>query len=128
MLATGSDARSLPGVEIDGKTILTNSEILELPAIPKSLVVVGAGAVGVEFASIFRTFGTEVTILEMLPRAVPLEDEEISAELLKAFKKRGIRIELEAKVETVKKDAKGATVVVQGQDRQIRNRSRRKKY
>jgi len=111
MLATGSDARSLPGVEIDGKTILTNKEILELPAIPKSLVVVGAGAVGVEFASIFRTFGTEVTILEMLPRAVPLEDEEISAELLKAFKKRGIRIELEAKVETVKKDAKGATVV-----------------
>jgi dihydrolipoamide dehydrogenase len=111
MLATGSDARSLPGVEIDGKTILTNKEILELPAIPKSLVVVGAGAVGVEFASIFRTFGTEVTILEMLPRAVPLEDEEISAELLKAFKKRGIRIELEAKVESVKKDAKGATVV-----------------
>jgi len=111
MLATGSDARSLPGVEIDGKTILTNKEILELPAIPKSLVVVGAGAVGVEFASIFRTFGTEVTILEMLPRAVPLEDEEISAELLKAFKKRGIRIELEAKVETVKKDATSATVV-----------------
>ena len=110
MLATGSDARSLPGVEIDGKTILTNKEILELPAIPKSLVVVGAGAVGVEFASIFKTFGTDVTILEMLPRAVPLEDEEISAELQKAFKKRGIRIETEAKVQTVKKDAKGATV------------------
>lgn len=111
MIATGSDARSLPGVEIDGKTILTNKEILELPQIPKSLVVVGAGAVGVEFASIFRTFGTEVTILEMLPRAVPLEDEEVSAELQKAFKKRGIRIETEAKVESVKKDAKGATVV-----------------
>jgi len=116
MLATGSDARSLPGVEIDGKTILTNKEILELPAIPKSLVVVGAGAVGVEFASIFRTFGTEVTILEMLPRAVPLEDEEISAELMKAFKKRGIRIETEAKVESVKKDAKGATVVFKTKD------------
>ena len=116
MLATGSDARSLPGVEIDGKTILTNKEILELPSIPKSLVVVGAGAVGVEFASIFRTFGTEVTILEMLPRAVPLEDEEISAELMKAFKKRGIRIETEAKVESVKKDAKGATVVFKGKD------------
>jgi dihydrolipoamide dehydrogenase len=110
MLATGSDARSLPGVEIDGKTILTNKEILELPAIPKSLVVVGAGAVGVEFASIFKTFGTDVTILEMLPRAVPLEDEEISAELQRVFKKRGIRIETEAKVQTVKKDAKGATV------------------
>jgi dihydrolipoamide dehydrogenase len=116
ILATGSDARSLPGVEIDGKTILTNKEILQLPAIPKSLVVVGAGAVGVEFASIFRTFGTEVTILEMLPRLVPLEEEEISAELLKAFKKRGIRVELETKVESVKKDAKGATVVFKGKD------------
>ena len=116
MLATGSDARSLPGVEIDGKTILTNKEILELPSIPKSLVVVGAGAVGVEFASIFKTFGTDVTILEMLPRAVPLEDEEISAELMKAFKKRGIRIETEAKVESVKKDSKGATVVFKGKD------------
>jgi dihydrolipoamide dehydrogenase len=116
MLATGSDARSLPGVEIDGKTILTNKEILELPAIPKSLVVVGAGAVGVEFASIYRSFGSEVTILEMLPRAVPLEDEEISAELMKAFKKRGIRIETEAKVESVKKDSKGATVVFKTKD------------
>ena len=103
-------------MEIDGKTILTNKEILELPSIPKSLVVVGAGAVGVEFASIFKTFGTEVTILEMLPRAVPLEDEEISAELMKAFKKRGIRIETEAKVESVKKDSKGATVVFKGKD------------
>jgi dihydrolipoamide dehydrogenase len=110
MLATGSEARSLPGVEFDGKTIVSNREILELPSIPKSLVVVGSGAVGVEFASIFKTFGTEVTILEMLPRAVPLEDEEISAELQKAYKKRGIRVELEARVENVKKDAKGATV------------------
>ncbi|MGB0036302.1 MAG: dihydrolipoyl dehydrogenase [Candidatus Acidiferrales bacterium] len=110
LLATGSDARTLPGVEIDGKTILTNREILLLPEIPKSLVVVGAGAVGVEFASIFQTFGTEVTILEALPRVVPLEDEEISPELEKAFRKKGIRIELEAKVESVKKDARGATV------------------
>ncbi|HTS13701.1 MAG TPA: dihydrolipoyl dehydrogenase [Candidatus Limnocylindrales bacterium] len=110
MLATGSEARSLPGVEIDGKTILANREILALPAIPKSLVIVGAGAVGVEFASIFRTFGTEVTILETLPRIVPLEDEEISPELEKAFKKKGIRIETGAKVSGVKTDAKGATV------------------
>jgi dihydrolipoamide dehydrogenase len=110
MVATGSDARTLPGVEIDGKTILTNREILNLPQIPKSLVVVGAGAVGVEFASIYRSFGAEVTILEMLPRAVPLEDEEISAELQKAFKKRGIRIETGAKVDSVKKDAKGVSV------------------
>ena len=95
---------------MDGTCILTNREILQLPAIPKSLVVVGAGAVGVEFASIFRTFGAEVTILEALPRIVPLEDEEISPELERAFKKKGIRIETEAKVESVKKDAKGATV------------------
>ncbi|HUJ32681.1 MAG TPA: dihydrolipoyl dehydrogenase [Candidatus Acidoferrum sp.] len=110
MLATGSEARSLPDVEIDGKTVLANREILMLPAIPKSLVVVGAGAVGVEFASIFRTFGTEVTILEMLPRIVPLEDEEISPELEKAFRKKGVRVETSAKVDSVKKDAKGATV------------------
>ncbi len=110
LLATGSEARSLPGIEIDGKTILTNREILLMPGIPKSLIVVGAGAVGVEFASIFRTFGSEVTILEALPRIVPLEDEEISPELEKAFKKKGIRIETEARVESVKKDAKGAIV------------------
>jgi dihydrolipoyl dehydrogenase len=110
MLATGSEARSLPGVEIDGKTVLTNREILTLQDIPKTMVVVGCGAVGVEFASIFKTFGTEVTLIEVLPRVVPLEDEEISAELDKSFRKKGIRVELEAKVESVKKDAKGATV------------------
>jgi dihydrolipoamide dehydrogenase len=110
LLATGSEARTLPGVEIDAKTVLTNREILSLPAIPKSLVVVGAGAVGVEFASIFKTFGADVTILEMLPRIVPLEDEEVSAELTRAFKKKGTNIETEAKVSSVRKDAKGATV------------------
>jgi dihydrolipoyl dehydrogenase len=109
MLATGSEARSLPGVEIGGD-ILTNREILTLKTIPKSLVVVGCGAVGVEFASVFHTFGSEVTLLEVLPRVTPLEDEEISAELDKSFRKRGIRIELEAKVESVKKDAQGVTV------------------
>jgi len=109
LVATGSEARSLPGLEID-ETILTNREILKLQTIPKSIVIVGAGAVGVEFASIFKTFGSDVTILEMLPRIVPLEDEEISAELLKSFTKKGIRIETEAKVDSVKKDANGATV------------------
>ena len=107
MLATGSEARSLPGLEIDGKTVLTNRRVLTLPGIPKSLIVVGCGAVGVEFASVYRTFGTEVTLLETLSRVVPLEDEDISVELERALKKKGIRIELEAKVETVKKDAKG---------------------
>src|SRR5271154_2707955 len=110
MLATGSEARSLPNVEVGCNAILTNREILCLPAIPKSLVVVGGGAVGVEFASLFNSFGSEVTILEALPRIVPLEDEEISPELDKAFRKKGIRIETGATVESVKKDAKGATV------------------
>ncbi|MHB8639557.1 MAG: dihydrolipoyl dehydrogenase [Candidatus Acidiferrales bacterium] len=110
LLATGSDARSLPGVEIDNKVIMDNRGMLDMPTIPKSLVIVGAGAVGVEFASIYKTFGADVTILERLPRLVPLEDEEISAELGKAFRKKGIRFELEAAVESVKKDAKGASV------------------
>ncbi len=110
LLATGSEARTLPGIEFDGKTLVSNKEILGLPEIPKSLIVVGAGAVGVEFASIYNSFGAEVTILEMLPRVVPLEDEEISSELDRAFRKKGIQIHTEAKVESVKKGAKGATV------------------
>jgi len=109
MLATGSEARSLPGVEIGGD-VLTNREILGLKTIPKSLVVVGCGAVGVEFASIFNTFGSEVTLLETLSRVAPLEDEEISAELEKSFRKKGIRIELQANVEAVQKGAQGVVV------------------
>ena len=110
IFGTGSAARSLPGIEIDGTTILSNIEILKLPAVPKTLVIVGAGAVGVEFASVFNSFGTKVTVLEMLPRVTPVEDDEISAELEKALKKKGIQIFTEAKVESVKKDAQGATV------------------
>jgi len=110
LFATGSAARSLPGIDIDGKTVLSNIEILQLPAVPKTLVIVGAGAVGVEFASVFNSFGTQVTILEMLPRVTPIEDEEISAELEKALRKKGIQIFTEAKVESVTKDANGATV------------------
>ena len=109
ILATGSFARMLPGLKADDR-ILTNIEVLSLSDIPKSMVIIGCGAVGVEFASIFRTFGAEVTLLEALPRLVPLEDEDISPELERAFKKKGVRVETEAKVESVKKDAKGATV------------------
>ncbi len=83
VLATGSDARMLPGYKPD-TTILTNYEILKIDEMPKSLVVIGSGAVGVEFASIFKSFGADVTILEMLPRVVPVEDEEISKELLRS--------------------------------------------
>ncbi len=116
LLATGSEARTLPGVELDGKVIFSNKEILGLPGIPKSLIVVGAGAVGVEFASVYNSFGSEVTILEMLPRVVPLEDEEISTELDKAFRKKGIKIYTEAKVESVKKDSKGAILTFRDKD------------
>jgi dihydrolipoamide dehydrogenase len=100
----------LPGIEPDHKQILTNRSILELPEIPKTLIVVGAGAVGVEFASIYNSFGTQVTILEALPRVVPVEDEEISAELDKAFRKKNIQIQTGCKVDSVKKDPKGVTV------------------
>ena len=110
VLATGSEARMLPGLEADGKTLLTNKEILNLPAIPKSMVIIGAGAVGVEFASIFQRFGTKVTVLEMLPRAVPLEDEEISAELEKSLKHQGIAIQTQAKVGKVTKTATGVAL------------------
>ena len=116
LLVSGSEARSLPGIEPDHKMILTNRSILELPEIPKTLIVIGAGAVGVEFASIYNSFGTEVTILEALPRVVPVEDEEISRELDKAFRKRNIQIQTKATVDGVKKDAKGVTVSFKDKD------------
>lgn len=116
LIATGSEARLLPGIEADGQTILTNREILSLPEIPKSLIVIGAGAVGVEFASVFHTFGTQVTILEALPRVVPVEDEDISAELEKTFKKRGIAVQTGCTVESVKKEAAGVSVTFKDKD------------
>ena len=113
ILATGSEAKMLPGLKADD-TILTNIEILSLPQPPKSLVIIGAGAVGVEFASIFRSFGTEVTLLEFLPRLVPVEDEEISKELARVFRKRGIASETGAKVEKVETTATGIRVTYTG--------------
>jgi dihydrolipoamide dehydrogenase len=109
VLATGSEAKLLPGLKADDR-VLTNIEILSLPQPPKSLIVIGAGAVGVEFASIFRTFGAEVTILEFLPRVVPVEDEEISKELARLFKKRGIDVNTGAKVEKVERTETGVKV------------------
>ena len=109
MIATGSEAKLLPGLKAD-ETILTNIEILSLGAPPKSLIVIGAGAVGVEFASIFRSFGSEVTILEFLPRMVPVEDEEISKELARVFRKRGIEAQTGAKVDKVEKTDTGVKV------------------
>jgi dihydrolipoamide dehydrogenase len=109
VLAMGSDARMLPGYKADD-TILTNMEILTLPAMPKSLIVIGAGAVGVEFASVFKSFGAEVTIIEALPRIVNVEDEEISKELSRQYKKRGIEMFVGAKVEKIEKKDGGAVV------------------
>ncbi|HEY5937163.1 MAG TPA: dihydrolipoyl dehydrogenase [Kofleriaceae bacterium] len=91
IIATGARARSLPGIELDGKRIIEYRKAMTLPEQPKSMVVLGAGAIGVEFASFYRALGTEVTIVEFMPRLVPNEDPEISKELLRAFDKRGIK-------------------------------------
>ena len=109
ILSTGSEARMIPGLEPDSG-VLTNIEILGLKEIPKSLVIVGAGAVGVEFASIFRSFDAEVTILEMLPRLVPVEDEDVSKELARVYRKRGINFHTGARVEKVEKTKSGIAV------------------
>jgi dihydrolipoamide dehydrogenase len=102
VLAMGSDARMLPGYTADD-TILTNMQVLGLPALPKSMIVIGSGAVGVEFASVFNSFGAEVSIIEALPRIVNVEDEEVSKELTRAYKKRGIDINVSCKVEKIDK-------------------------
>jgi len=107
VLATGSEARMLPGLKPDARRILTNIEILDLREIPKSLAILGAGAVGVEFASAFSRFGSKVSIFEMLPRIVPVEDEEVSKELLRVFKKQGIRVETGARVDNVENVGSG---------------------
>jgi dihydrolipoamide dehydrogenase len=112
IIATGSEARMLPGLQPDPEFILTNIEILNLTEVPKSLAIIGAGAVGVEFASIFHRFGSKVTVLEMLPRVVPVEDEDVSKELLRVFKKAGIRIETGATAENIRKTGKGVALTV----------------
>src|SRR5260370_22230008 len=112
IIATGSEARMLPGLQPDPEFILTNIEILNLTEVPKSLAIIGAGAGGVEFASIFHRFWSKVTLLEMLPRIVPVEDEEISKELHPAFKKAGVRIETGAKAENIRKTGQRVALTV----------------
>ncbi len=109
VIATGSRPKSIPGIAPDGKTIITSDEILELKEVPKSLIVIGAGAVGIEFASIFARFGSTVTVIEMLPRILPLEDEEISAEAHKMLAKQ-MTIHVGAKTEAALKTASGVEV------------------
>jgi dihydrolipoamide dehydrogenase len=103
VLATGSEPRGLPGIEFDDSCILSNAEILSLKEQPARLAVIGAGAVGVEFASMFHSFGTKVTLIEVLPRVLPVEDDEVSALLAKSFRKRGIEVLTETRVEAVNK-------------------------
>jgi dihydrolipoamide dehydrogenase len=98
IVASGSQARSVPGIEIDRERIITSDQAIQLAEVPKSIVILGSGAVGVEFASIFQRFGSKVTIIELLPRLVPLEDEAVSAELEKSFRRRGIAIHTGTKV------------------------------
>ncbi len=111
IVATGSTPRSLPGIEIDHKSILSSDSILELTEIPKSLLVIGSGAVGVEFASMFARFGSKATVVEILPRIVPLEDEEVSRELAASFKRQGIAVYVDTRVERVTQGDAGVEVL-----------------
>ena len=116
IVATGSAPRSVPGIDIDKKSIITSDEAIHLAEIPWSIAILGSGAVGVEFASIFRRFGSEVTVIELLPRLVPNEDEQVSAELEKAFKKRGIIARTGTKVTSAKVKGGVVTIEMAGSD------------
>jgi dihydrolipoamide dehydrogenase len=111
LIATGSAPRSLPGIEIDHRTILSSDSILEVSEIPKSLLVIGSGAVGVEFASMFARFGSKTVVVEILPRIVPIEDEEISRELAASFKRQGIAVYVDTRIEKVTKTDAGTEVL-----------------
>jgi len=115
IIATGARPRSLPGMTIDGQKIITYRQALELTVAPKRLIVVGAGAIGMEFAYVFRAYGAEVTVIEMLPHVLPLEDDETAAEVAKAFKKAGIRTLVNTRTEGVQATADGVNVRVKDQ-------------
>lgn len=110
IIATGSVVRPIPGFDTDGHRVVNSDHILELKDVPKSLIVMGAGAVGVEFASVYSRFGAETTIVELLPRLVPLEDEEVSKELEKSFRKRGLKSQVDTKLEKLEQSEKGVVV------------------
>ena len=114
VLATGSQARSLPGLEIDGTRVITSDQALELERVPASVVILGGGVIGVEFASVWRSFGAEVTIVEMLPHLLPPEEESSSKLLERAFRRRGIGYKLGARFESVKETDSGVTVSLEG--------------
>lgn len=112
LIATGARPRALPGVEFDGKKIISSKEAMVLDKQPDSLVIIGAGAIGVEFAYFYNTIGTKVTLVEMMPQILPIEDSEVAAEVEKSFKKSGMKIHTGTKVEKVTKGAKGVKVSV----------------
>ena len=114
VLATGSEPRSLPGLSIDGRRVITSDHALRLDYVPGSAIILGGGVIGVEFASVWRSFGAEVTIVEMLPHLLPPEEESSSKLLERAFRRRGIGYELGARFESVKESASGVTVALAG--------------
>ena len=116
ILATGARARSLPGLEPDGELIWTYKEAMVPKAFPKSLLVIGSGAIGIEFASFYRTLGAEVTVVEVMDRILPVEDAEISAFAEKAFKKQGMTILTGANVESLKKGKNAVDAVIVAKD------------
>jgi dihydrolipoyl dehydrogenase len=116
IVATGSQPRSVPGIEIDRKRIITSDEAISLRDVPKSIAIMGSGAVGVEFASIFRRFGSDVTLIELLPRLVPIEDEAVSAELERSFKKQGIKVMTGTKVTSARAGSDGVDLDAQTPD------------
>ncbi len=116
IIATGARARALPGLEPDGKLIWTYKEAMIPPAMPKSLLVIGSGAIGIEFASFYRTLGCEVTVVEVMDRVLPVEDEEVSAFALKAFTRQGMKILTGATVEKLTKGADNVTASIKTKD------------
>lgn len=114
VLATGSEPRSLPGLDIDGERVITSDHALTYGRVPGSVIILGGGVIGVEFASVWRSFGAEVTIVEMLPQLLPLEDESSARLLQRAFRRRGIGFELGARFESVKRTDTGVTVTLAG--------------
>ena len=116
ILATGARARNLPGLEPDGKLIWTYREAMVPPSFPKSLLVVGSGAIGIEFASFYRTLGSDVTVVEVMDRVLPVEDEEISAMAAKAFTKQGMKLKTGTTVTELKKGADNVTCTLKAKD------------
>ncbi|HMO79238.1 MAG TPA: dihydrolipoyl dehydrogenase [Pyrinomonadaceae bacterium] len=110
IIATGSVVRPIPGFEVDGKQVVNSDQILELQSVPKSMIVMGSGAVGVEFASVYARFGCDTTVIELLDRIVPIEDADVSKELARAFKKQGIKCETGIKLDKMEKSKKGVKV------------------